>query len=155
MIDYQRLFHTGIRVADLEVAMAELGPALGVTWSSICEWEQPVWTPDQGAQAFPLRFTYSTDGPQHLELLEGAVGSVWHAGDSPGAHHVGVWVDDIASETQCLVDHGWAVVAAAASPGDGCGGFTYVAPPSGPIVELVDARARPRFELWWAGGSLR
>jgi lactoylglutathione lyase len=155
VIDYQRIFHTGVRVPDLDVAMKELGDALGVEWASPCEWDQPVWTPDRGAEAFPLRFTYSTEGPQHVELLQGAPGSVWHAGSAPGVHHVGVWVDDVAADTQRLLDDGWSVVAAAASPEAGWGGFTYVAPPHGTIVELVDARALPRFEAWWAGGSLR
>ena len=34
MIDYQRIYHTGIRVPDLRAAMDELGPALGVTWAT-------------------------------------------------------------------------------------------------------------------------
>jgi hypothetical protein len=155
MIDYQRIFHTGIRVPDLEQAMADLGPTLAVTWASTCEWEQPVWTPGDGARSFQLRFTYSIEGPQHVELLEGAPGSVWSAGESPGVHHVGVWVDDIVLESRRLIDSGWSVVAAAAAPEDGWGGFTYLAPPAGPIIELVDVRARPRFESWWSGGSLR
>ena len=154
MIDYRELFHTGVRVPDLDKAMAELGDRLGLTWSTPCEWQQSVWRPDEGVHTYPLRFTYSTEGPVHLEILEGAPGSPWHAADAPGAHHLGVWVDDVVASVDELVADGWRVVASAATPEDGFGAFAYVAPPSGLIVEVVASRAKPRFEAWWAGGSL-
>ena len=103
MIDFQRLFHTGIRVTDLDKAMAELTNALGVAWARPREGEQPVWTPETGLRSVPLRFTYSTEGPQHLELLEGAPRSIWDADGTPGVHHVGVWVDDVVAETDGLL----------------------------------------------------
>ena len=154
MIDYQGLFHTGVRVHDLERSMAELGPTLDATWAKVVQRQQPVWRPGRGVETFPLRFTYSSAGPQHVELLECVPGSPWYAGDGPGVHHVGLWVDDVEAETLAAVAAGWDVVAAAAAPDDGFGGFTYIAPPTGMIVELVDARVRPRFEAWWAGGEL-
>ena len=73
MIGYQDLFHVGIRVPDLDEAMTEHGDALDVTWAEVRETEQQVWTPDGGLQQVPLRFTYSAEGPQHIELLEGAL----------------------------------------------------------------------------------
>lgn len=152
MIDYQRVFHTGVRVVDLDKAMAELGSGLGLAWSAPVEVEQRVWTPDGGATTHPLRFTYSAEGPQHVELLESPPGSPWHAGGHPGVHHVGVWVDDVVAEAERLVDAGWAIVAANLPPEEGLGVFAYVEPPVGAIVELVMDRARPRFEAWWAGG---
>jgi catechol 2,3-dioxygenase-like lactoylglutathione lyase family enzyme len=155
MIDYQRLYHTGIRVPDLDAAMAEMGEALGVTWASVMDVpEQQVWTPQDGPGTVPLRFVYSCEGPQHIELLQGAPGSIWDGTDQPGVHHVGLWVDDVAAETQRGVDMGWSVAAAHAAPDDGYGVFTYVQPRSGPIVELVWSAVQPRFEQWWAGGSL-
>ena len=33
MIDYQRLFHVGVRVPDLGAAMDEIGHSMGVTWA--------------------------------------------------------------------------------------------------------------------------
>jgi catechol 2,3-dioxygenase-like lactoylglutathione lyase family enzyme len=150
MINYQDLFHTGIRVSDLEAAMEDIGESLGVTWAAVRETEQQVWTPDDGAQQIPLRFVYSREGPQHIELLEGAPGSVWDGRARPGAHHVGVWVDDVAAETERLCALGWSLVAAQQSPADGYGVFTYVQPPSGLIVEPVDRRVLAHFEAWWA-----
>lgn len=154
MIDYTRTYHLGIRVPDIDVAMAEMGGPLGVSWCSVQEREQSVWTPDDGLQTVPLRFTYSADGPQHLELLQGAPGTVWDGSVSPGAHHTGVWVDDVAAETAALLNHGWTLVAAQKPPDEGYGVFTYVAPPSGLIVELVWSALEPMFGRWWAGGAL-
>ena len=34
MIDYQQIYHTGIRVPDLAAAMDEMGESLGVTWAT-------------------------------------------------------------------------------------------------------------------------
>ena len=64
MIDYADLFHTGIRVPDLEEAMAELGDGLGVTWAEARENPaQTLWTPTDGLQEIHLRYTYSAEAP--------------------------------------------------------------------------------------------
>jgi hypothetical protein len=154
VVDYQRVFHTGVRVSNLDKAMDELGPALGVSWATPRHGEQPVWTPEDGARAVPLRFTYSVEGPQHIELLEGHPGSVWDGSASPGVHHVGVWVEDLPGETRRLVDAGWQLVAAQDAPDSGFGRFAYLAPPAGLIVELVDVAVEPHFEAWWSGGVI-
>ena len=52
-------------------------------------------------------FTYSAEGPQHIELLEGEPGSIWDGRVTPGLHHIGVWSDDVAGETSRLVKEGW------------------------------------------------
>ena len=153
--DYQRMYHTGIRVPDLDAAMDEIGDALGLTWASpVTNPGQGVWTPEGGQQSLALRFVYSCEGPQHLELLEGPVGSIWDGREHPGVHHQGVWVDDVATEAELLADRGWTCAAASVSPDEGYGNFAYMAPPSGLIIELVNAAMLPAFESWWAGGSL-
>ena len=154
MIDYQRTYHLGVRVPDIQAAMAEMGEALNVNWCSLQEREQQVWTPATGLTTIPLRFTYSAAGPQHIELLEGAPGTIWDGREQPGVHHVGVWVDDVAAETNALLAKGWTMVAAQNAPDSGYGAFTYVAPPSGLIVELVWSAIEPMFQRWFAGGSL-
>jgi hypothetical protein len=151
--DYQRaLFHVGVRVPDLEAAMAELGAGLGVTWAEVVERDQDVWTPDKGQHTVPLRFTYSCEGPQHVELLQGAPGSIWDGRDQPGVHHHGAWVDDMTVEVERLVAEGWQLEAAQRSPEDGYGVMTYVRSPAGFLLEPVSAAVRPRFDRWWAGG---
>ena len=155
MIDYQRLYHTGIRVPDIDRAMEELGATMGLTWATVQHNpRQALWTPEHGHREVGLQFVYSCEGPQHIELLQGQRGTIWDGLDDPGVHHIGVWVDDVAAETERCVASGWRVAAAAMSPDDGYGAFTYVVPPCGPIVELVWSAIRPRFEGWWAGGEL-
>ena len=153
-VDYSRCYHQGVRVPDLDAAMDELGAALGITWCSPQTREQGVWLPDEGATTLPLRFTYSAEGPQHVELLEGPPGSIWDGREQPGLHHIGVWSDDVTGETQTLLDRGWELRIAQQPPEDGFGVFTYVQPPSGLLVELVWSAIKPMFDRWFAGGPL-
>lgn len=153
MIDYQRIFHTGIRVPDLDAAMSELGPALNVTWAEAREvGAMPVWTPEAGLRKVPLRYVYSCEGPQHVELLESAPGSPWYGGDQPGVHHVGLWVDDVKAEVDDCLSRGWTVALAGTGPDDGYGNFAYVQPPNGMLVEVVNDDLIPMFDDWWAAG---
>jgi catechol 2,3-dioxygenase-like lactoylglutathione lyase family enzyme len=154
MIDYSKAYHHGVRVPDLDAAMAEVGSALAVSWCEPQDRDQSVWLPETGQTSIPLRFTYSSQGPQHIELLQGGRGSIWDGAEHPGVHHVGVWSDDVAGETRTLVEQGWVVRLAQIDPEQGYGAFTYVQPPSGLLVELVSSAVRPRFERWFAGGSL-
>jgi catechol 2,3-dioxygenase-like lactoylglutathione lyase family enzyme len=154
-VDYQSaLFHVGIRVPDLETAMAELGDGLGLAWAPVVERQQPIWTPTDGASVVALRFTYSCAGPQHVELLQGEKGSIWDGDDRTGLHHQGIWVDDVAAATERRLAAGWTLELAGKPPEEGYGSMTYVRSPSGFLLEPVTAAARPRFELWWAGASL-
>ncbi len=155
MIDYQRLFHTGVLVPDLDQAMDELGVSLGVTWAEAQESAaQRVWTPNGGAHTLPLRFTYSCEYPQHIELLEGPADSIWDGQTNPGVHHQGIWVDDVATETRRFLDTGWELRLSQLSPDEGFGAYTYLQPPTGVLVEFVASAMIPRFERWWAGGTL-
>ena len=155
MFDFARVFHTGVRVDDVDEAMAELGPTLAITWASVQHIpDRSLWTPDRGLEHVALTFVYSCEGPQHIELLRGTAGSVWDCGESPGLHHVGVWSDDVVGDVDRFRAAGWAVTAAAAAPDDGYGSFAYVESPSGSLVELVTAAAQARFEEWWAGGAM-
>ncbi len=152
MIDYQHLFHVGIRVPNLDAAMVELGASLGVTWAERREKAaQTLWTPQDGLQHLHLKFTYSAEGPQHIELLEGPASSFWDGRTDSGAHHLGIWVDSVVDETDRLVGAGWVIVGAQRDPtdGNGYGVFSYLQPPSGLIVELVDRAIQPHFEQWW------
>ncbi|MCZ7526714.1 MAG: VOC family protein [Acidimicrobiia bacterium] len=153
MLDPRLLYHVGVRVRDVDAAMAELGERLGLTWCPAIEARQQVWAPGRGPEVAELRFTYSTSGPLHVELLQGPPGSVWDPGDRTGIHHTGAWVDDVAGETGRLVAAGWVLEAAELPPEQGYGSFTYVRSPDGFLLEPVASRLRPAFERWWAGGA--
>ncbi len=154
-VDFARCYHVGVRVADLDAAMSQLSAPLGVTWCSPQQRDQAVWIPGEGATALPLRFTYSAEGPQHIELLEGPPGSIWDGREQPGLHHVGVWHDDLKGGTEALLERGWALRLAQRPPDEGYGVFTYVQPPGGLLVELVWSGLEPMFERWFSGGELR
>jgi catechol 2,3-dioxygenase-like lactoylglutathione lyase family enzyme len=154
VLDQSRLFHIGIRVTDIEAAMAEVGAHAGVTWASVQDRPMSVWLPESGPTELQLALTYSVEGPVHLELLQGPAGSIWDGHDAPGAHHFGYWSDDVGADTESMLADGWTLELAAVAPQDGYGRFTYVRSPSGYLVEPVSIASKPRFERWWAGGSL-
>ena len=148
-------FHVGVRVVDLDEAMSDLGPSMGLEWCRPQERDQRLWTPEGGAITTPLRFTYSMAGPVHVELLQGEAGTVWDAGAGVGLHHTGVWTEDIKGDTDGLIGAGWTMIGAQLPPEGGYGAMTYVRSPTGFVLELVDVAVRPMFERWWAGGDLR
>ena len=154
MLSLQDIFHVGIRVPDIHQAMEELGDSLGLTWTEVVESSgQRLWTPENGQQKIPLKFVYSREGPQHLELLEGEKGSFWDGSEDSGVHHVGIWVDDVQSETDRLISLDWDLLGSARPPEEGYASMSYLSPPSGTIVELVTSANKARFDRWYAGGS--
>ena len=154
MFNLQEIFHIGIRVPDIYQAMEEMGESLNLTWTEVVENPgQRIWTPEGGQQEVPLKFVYSCEGPQHLELLEGPKGSFWDGSEDSGVHHLGIWADDVKAETDRLIAHGWDLLGSAKSPEEGYASMAYLAPPSGTIVELVTSANKPRFDRWYAGGT--
>ena len=154
MLDHSKFFHVGIRVTDIEAAMAEIRKHAGVTWASVQDRPMTVWQPSTGHVVLQLALTYSVEGPVHLELLQGPAGSIWDGSDEPGAHHFGYWSDDVRADTEAMLADGYTLELAASSPEEGYGRFAYVRSPSGYLVEPVSVGNKPRFERWWAGGSL-
>lgn len=153
MTDLSDLFHVGLRVPDLDAAMAELTSAMSATWAPVMQRENAAWVPGRGHVKVQLRYTYSCEGPVHLELLEGEAGSIWNGDDRQGLHHLGVWTDDVAGMTEALIAAGGTLELAGEAPEDGYGRFTYVRTPQGILIEPVSREVRPRFEQWWAAGE--
>lgn len=156
MIDYQRLFHTGLVVEDLQASMDALQSALGLTWATPNHFDGlPLWTPETGLEHIDLVATYSCEGPQHVELIQGLASGVYTPLPGPAVHHVGVWVDDVPAEVAALCSKGWVVSAAGACPEDGYGLFVYLDHPGSTMrLELVSTALVDAFENWWAGGTL-
>lgn len=146
-------YHVGIRVPNLDAAMAELTAAMGVTWAPPMERENAAWMPGVGHVQLQVRYTYSCEGPVHLELVQGEVGSIWNGDDRRGLHHLGVWTDDVAGMTETLIAAGGTLEIAGDSPENGYGRFTYVRTPQGILIEPVSREVQPRFEAWWAAGE--
>jgi len=156
MMRTEDAFHTGFVVADVESARDQLASHLEATWTQVEERDMPLRGPD-GPMTVRLRFTYTTTGPHHLELLGAVPGTVWQAAGPghPGtiaAHHVGVWCTDLAERSRRLAADGAPLLATYDSGRDEAVGFAYHRLPSGLLLELVDVARRPGFERWFAGG---
>lgn len=117
--------------------MRQLGEALELTWARIQE---------LNIEGHDIRFTYSLQGPPHVELVEGRAGSPWDATGGSYLHHVGIFSSDLRGDRERLEAAGLRVELAGR-------GFAYHFGAAGLRVELVDERARPRFERWLAGGN--
>jgi hypothetical protein len=99
-------------------------------------------------------FTYSVEGPIHLELQGGEPGSFYDPAASRG-DHIGLWVNDVRATVEELIGLGWEVIAAGAAPEDGWGLFTYLRPAQGGMtVEVVSETLQPVFTRWFRGEGL-
>jgi catechol 2,3-dioxygenase-like lactoylglutathione lyase family enzyme len=149
-MDFQRLFHTGMVVADLAAAQRDVGAALGLTWAPVRRFDPLTWwTPEGGLEEIAVEATYSRGGPQHFELVQGPRGGFFDPDLMPDSRHIGIWVDDLASEVERLIGQGWRVVGAGGAPADGYGILAYLAPPyPGVLVELVSTIIEPIITAW-------
>lgn len=150
MIDFQRIYHTGMAVSDIHASAAQLGQDLNLEWAPLRVFDPlPFWTPEKGSHSIKVTATYSRQGPQHLELVQGPVGSFYDPALLPDCRHIGVWVDDLPGEIAVLVARGWKVLAAGAAPEQGYGTLAYIAPPMpGLLVELVSTQLLDAITEW-------
>jgi hypothetical protein len=154
MIDFDRIFHTGVLVPDIDAAVELSARSAAARWCSIREVDQPMWVPGRPPTTVPLRITFSAAGPHRIELIEGSPGSLWDGEAAPGVHHVGMWVDDLAAATGEMVNGGWELVGAHKPPESGYGFATYLRGAGLELVELVTTRLKPILESWWAEGHV-
>jgi hypothetical protein len=154
VINFQNIFHTGFLVHDLYAEMTQYERALGIRWAKPYTYEAlNIWTPEEGVHQIELQVAYSADGPQHIEIQKGPSGSVYDRNLHSG-HHVGLWVDDVATKAAPMIAAGWKIVVSSLPPENGFGTFIYLRPPNaGMLVELVNVAAKPRFDRWWGGAD--
>lgn len=152
MFDLQRIFHTGMVVADLAAAQASIGTAMNLDWSPVRNFDPlPFWTPAEGVHEVSVIACYSRPGPHHFELVQGT-GAFYDTASAGDSRHIGVWVDDLRAEAERLIGLGWQPVAAGAAPEDGFGLIAYLRPPlPGLLVELVSTDLKPTIDEWVNG----
>lgn len=153
MFDFNRIYHTGIAVDDLAAAMESYGRDFNLEWAPVQTFDPlPFWSPELGMHEIKVMATYSRQGPQHFELVQGPKGTFYDTSLKPDSRHFGVWVDDIQAEIARLTENGWRVVAAGAAPEDGYGTIAYLEPPhDGLLVELVSIELKPFIDSWING----
>jgi Glyoxalase/Bleomycin resistance protein/Dioxygenase superfamily len=140
-------FHTGVVVADLDKALAELSQLFGYEWCDEIHVEQPVQTP-AGDATVEFRFRYSRSTPR-LEVIEQRPGTLWVPAGESGIHHLGYWSDDVAADSAAMEGAGYAFEAAGTGP-DGGWAWSYYRSPDGPRIELVSRSLEPLLAMMWS-----
>jgi len=143
-------YHFGIVVDDVEQAQRELGEALHLTWASVQRRTSTMET-SAGTAPVDVCFVYSLEGPPYLELIERRDGSVF---DQVGLHHIGMWSDDRAAESDRLGALGLPREAVGVRPDGTRGGGCYHLASCGLRVEVVDiGRSGPALVRYLSGGD--
>jgi len=137
------LFHTGIVVPDITASMDEMGAVLGITWRPVAERLMTMAFGD-GEFEVLMRYSYSENGPHHLELIEGVPGTIWDASTGPRLHHIGYGVTDLDRAIEDVERLGVAFLGGNAPGPDAPRGFAYHASSNSPLIELVNDEVRRR-----------
>ncbi|XVQ07636.1 VOC family protein [Spirillospora sp. CA-255316] len=135
------LFHTGIVVDDLASAQEELSDLLGVTWH-VGGAEVRLIT-DGGARTVRTAYALSREGPHHVELCQSIDGTLWTATAPGHAHHLGYWVDDVASASMAMERRGSPRIARIAVADGAPPLCAYHRTKNGLYVEIVDLAFQP------------
>jgi hypothetical protein len=135
-----RLYHTGIIVDSLDEAMRTYGEALGVHWAPPRTAETPMRCPT-GVVGRKVRFTYSIEGPHHIELLE-QIDPTPYLPLTGGRfiHHLGYFARDLAGAADWLNTHGFVMELNGVTEAGAISRATFHRSPLSPgiWVELVD-----------------
>ena len=86
-------FHVGLVVADIDAAMAQLGPALGLTFN------EP-HTSVYGGET--IHVAYARQGPPYYELVQGSPGGRWNTEHGSVVDHVGYFSHDLDADVAAL-----------------------------------------------------
>src|SRR5579859_6992061 len=98
------LYHIGLTVPDLGVAMEQYTAAFGFSWATTHESRLEVIVDGERRRA-EIAVTYSVQGPPYLELVQERSGSIWGA-DGFALSHVGFWAEDLAAGQRALDESG-------------------------------------------------
>ncbi len=150
---HKNIFKSGLLVADIDAAMADLGRWLELEWTPVRTAELTLRTA-AGEERVNLTFVCATEGDTVLELIEAQPGGYYRLQPGEALHHVGMWVEDLAETSRQLAAAGMPLEAAGVSGDQSPALFAFHTNPYGLRIELVDAVMRSSFEQWLAGGEL-
>jgi hypothetical protein len=101
-VDTTPVFHVAFVVEDIEEASAAWGRAIGVRFGKL-QTPSLVWGTPEGKRELVCKFVYSINGPPYIELVERRDDSFW---EEVGFHHLGVWSNDVAVDSERLTSIG-------------------------------------------------
>jgi catechol 2,3-dioxygenase-like lactoylglutathione lyase family enzyme len=144
-------FHVGIVVRDLAAARARLTDLLGVTWGPVLHLVAAAYRDGDGTDLeLPTTICYSTGTPA-LELIEEVPGTIWSCNDDSNLHHLGMWSDDLAGDSDALTGAGCPLRLCGRAGSDAPVQFAYHRDDVlGIRLELLDAGMAELMSFLWA-----
>ena len=142
------LYHIGLTVPDLGLAMEQYTATFGFSWAPTHESRPEVIVDGERRQA-EIAVTYSIQGPPYLELVQERRGSIWGA-DGLALTHVGFWAEDLGAGRRALDESG--LVARVRDAGrDGQPARVSYPPLAGGLwIELVHTSFKAQLADWIA-----
>jgi hypothetical protein len=135
-------YHVGIVVDDVAVARAMLTEQFGVRWGPVLHLDAVEYRDGEGNDvSLPTTICYSADAP-HLELIQEVPGSVWVRNEHSNLHHIGLWCEDLSSDSPLIAGVGCPLQLCGRAGTDAPVSFAYHGHPLGIRVELVDDSMR-------------
>jgi catechol 2,3-dioxygenase-like lactoylglutathione lyase family enzyme len=148
------IYHVGLVVPQLEAAIEQYSKALGVTFRPPVS--RTYGKVDQHATdghvyngPFEGRFTYSVEGPPHIELMEASGEGIWAATGEQRFHHFGMWSDNPQAQAQKMERIGFRWEAKLYSD-DGSIPIVFVRKDD-IRIELLSENRKPNFRAWVEG----
>jgi hypothetical protein len=137
-------FHIGVATDDLARSMKELGAALGVSWTTPRAGEGEFTGVDGRVHPRPLSCV-SLQGPIHIDLMQGAPGTLWES-RAPTLHHFAYWTDDLAGDVERLAGEGWRLELTRPDAEGRPTLFAYLVRADGFRLELIDSAGRADYQ---------
>jgi catechol 2,3-dioxygenase-like lactoylglutathione lyase family enzyme len=136
-----RLFHSGLVVADIDMAMADLSASLGVRWKGGRPTVHHLHFDGTDVE-IELRIAFTVHGPPHIELIEAKEGTIWPLA-AVGLHHLCYWSPDAESAAASLEAQGYRRLMG--QPGSRGG---YFEGPTGLRVEILTQEYYEHLAAW-------
>jgi hypothetical protein len=152
--DFPHLFHTGIVVPDLHAAMHDFTSAFGMTWARPRTSNSDLFCP-LGIGQREVMFSYSREGPHHIELVQQINSSAYEAvPGGPRVDHLGFYVRDLEWNASNLVSTGFSLQLAGIGQDGDIANVTFHHNPHGGIyIELLDETVWRDLQPWLTASS--
>jgi catechol 2,3-dioxygenase-like lactoylglutathione lyase family enzyme len=145
------IYHTAIRVGDIETAIRRYGRSLNLRFRPPVLRRYPRMRSAWGDTPFEGLMTYSVEGPVHVELLQplSPLSGIWRDTGHDRLHHIGLWSTDPSRQSHAMRADGFAWDTSLVDE-DGSEPVIFVRRGS-MLIELVSQHRRPRFQAWVSG----